>query len=276
VKFKFYPGGVMGDDKAVMRKMRVGQLHGAVVTAGGIMQAYPDIALYNLPMMFRDIAEVDAVRKVIDPKLMAGLEQNKFIGFGLAEVGFAYPMTQQRAASVGQMRAQKVWTPDNDTGALAAFEAFDISPIPLPMADVLAGLQTGLINSVATPPIGAIALQWYTQVQYGLELPLLYVYGLLTMSEKSFNKLEPAEQAIVREELSAVVAEVDASARKDHESATAALTKQGIAWIKPDAAELNEWLDLAAKARARLIANGYVSAQLYNEVEQVLAKVRGG
>ena len=120
VKFKFYPGGVMGDDKAVMRKMRVGQLHGAVVTAGGVMHAYPDINLYALPMAFESAAEVDAVRKVMDAKLMEGLAQKKFIGFGLAEVGFAYPMTQASASSVNGVRQMKVWTPDNDPGAIGS------------------------------------------------------------------------------------------------------------------------------------------------------------
>ena len=147
VKMKFYPGGVMGDDKAVLRKMRVGQLHGAVITAGGLVQAYPNISLYNMPMLFRGESEVDVVRAALDEVLMEGLRGKKYVGFGLAEVGFAYPMTQRRVTSVGQLRAGKVWTPDNDKGALLGFDAFDISPIPLPMSDVLAGLQTGLIDA---------------------------------------------------------------------------------------------------------------------------------
>ena len=89
VKLKFYPGGVMGDDKAVLRKMRVGQLHGAVLTSGGLSQVYPDINLYGLPMMFESDAEIDHVRSTLDEQRMAGLGQNKFVGFGFAEVGFA-------------------------------------------------------------------------------------------------------------------------------------------------------------------------------------------
>jgi TRAP-type C4-dicarboxylate transport system substrate-binding protein len=75
VKFKIYPGGVMGDDKAVLRKMRIGQLHGAALTSGGVMQPYPDIALYNLPLIFRNFAEADYVRHRMDAKLMAGLRE---------------------------------------------------------------------------------------------------------------------------------------------------------------------------------------------------------
>ena len=274
VKLKFYPGGVMGDDKAVLRKIRVGQLHGAVLTSGGLVQNYPDIALYNLPMLFRSNAEIDYVRKAMDEDLMDGLREQDFVGFGFAEVGFAYPMTQTPVSSVAQMQQLKVWTPDNDQGSLRAFEAFNISPIPLPMADVLAGLQTGLINSVASPPIGTIALQWYTQVQYGLELPLLYVYGLCVMAERPFEKLTAEQQTIVEEELRQAVRSADEAARRDHNSAKEALSKQGIQWQTPDEVEMTEWLRLAQTARQRLIDTDYVSAAMYEKTLALLKQFR--
>ncbi len=276
VKFKFYPGGVMGDDKAVLRKMRVGQLHGAVLTSGGLVQAYPDIALYNLPLMFRDNTEVDHVRDIMDQALIDGLRQKKYVGFGFAEVGFAYPMTQQPVTSVGQMRQRKVWTPDNDQGALEAFAAFDISPIPLPIADVLAGLQTGLIDSIGSPPIGTIALQWHTQVQYGLEVPLIYVYGTLAMAERAFNRLSDAHQAVVTEELGAAVRAVNDSARKDHLSAKQAISNQGISWLSPSEEEMSEWLTLAADARSATVEDGHISADLYDRVQALLQAHRAG
>ena len=178
VKFKIYPGGVMGDDKAVLRKLRVGQLHGAALTSGGVMQPYPDIVLYNLPLTFRSAAEVDYVRERMDTKLMAGLAEQKFVGFGVAEVGFAYPMMQQAVTSVAEFQDLRVWAPDNDPGAMKAYSSFNVTPIPLPIADVLTGLQTGLINTIGSPPIGAIALQWHTQISHSLNLPLLYVYAV--------------------------------------------------------------------------------------------------
>ena len=274
VKFKFYPGGVMGDDKAVMRKIRVGQLHGAVVTAGGLVQAFPDIVLYNLPLLFRSDAEVDYVRKNLDQEMMRRMQQKKFVGFGIAEVGFAYPMMQDAATSVGQIRQRKVWAPDNDPGALQAYKAFGISPIPLPIADVLGGLQTGLIDSIGSPPIGAIALQWHTQVGYALEVPLIYTYGTLAIAERPFKKLSEAEQAIVREELTAAVKAVDQSARSDHLSAKAAIAGQGIEWLQPNEAEMQEWHALAESARQTTVDNGFLSADLYEQVLTLLEQFR--
>ena len=266
----------MGDDKAVLRKMRVGPLHGAVVTAGGLVQNYPDIALYSLPMLFRDEAEVDHVRKIMDGELMAGLRQNKFVGFGFAEVGFAYPMMQQAGSSVSDIRGRKVWTPDNDPASLRAFQAFDIAPIPLPIADVLAGLQTGLIDSIGSPPIGAIALQWHTQVEHAIDLPLMYTYGLFAMTDKAFKRLDEAEQAIVEEEMGAAVRAADASARTDHESAKAALAKQGIQWSAPSETEFAEWNRLATAANEALVASGYISKPAYDRTMTLLNEFRAG
>jgi TRAP-type C4-dicarboxylate transport system substrate-binding protein len=274
VKLKIYPGGVMGDDKAVLRKLRVGQLHGAAMTSGGVMQPYPDIALYNLPLVFRDSAEVDYVRARLDKKLMAGLREQKFVGFGLAEVGFAYPMMKDPVTSVAGFQDRRVWAPDNDPGALKAYSSFNITPIPLPIADVLTGLQTGLIDSIGSPPIGAIALQWHTQVDYALDLPLMYVYGLFAITERAFNRMNESEQAIVTEELSAAVARVDAASRKDNDAANQALVDQGLQWLQPSDAERAEWYGIADGANQRLKANEYVSAAMFDELIALLQEDR--
>lgn len=276
VKVKIYPGGVMGDDKAVMRKMRVGQLHGAVVTSGALAQNYKDIGLYNLPLLFRDEAEVDHVRKVMDAELIAGLRKKKFVGFGFAEVGFAYPMTQSAATSVADLRGRKVWAPDNDPASLRAFNAFRISPIPLPIADVLAGLQTGLIDSIGSPPVGAIALQWHTQVQHAIELPLMYTYGLFAMTDRAFKRLSADEQRIVEAEMGAAVAAADKSARRDHNSAKTALAGQGIRWAQPSAVEYREWTELAQTATQKLVDEGFISEQAYNRTLTLLTEYRAG
>lgn len=274
VKFKFYPGGVMGDDKTVLRKMGLGQLHGAVLTSGGLVNTYEDIGVYNMPMLFRNEAEVDYVRERLDARLMQGLRAEKFVGFGFAEVGFAYPMVKTPATEVAEIRKRKVWVPDNDPASLQAFQAFDITPIPLPMADVLAGLQTGLINAIASPPVGTITLQWHTQVDYAVEIPLMYIYGLFAIAERPFEKLSADEQAIVSEELSKGVLEVDATSRRGHLVAKAALGMQGIDWLKPTAQAEQEWRDLAIAARKRMVDTGYISQGIFDELMGYLDEFR--
>ncbi len=274
VKLKIYPGGVMGDDKAVLRKLRVGQLHGAAMTSGGVLQPYPDIALYNLPLVFHDAEEVDYVRERLDDKLMAGLREQKFVGFGLAEVGFAYPMMKDPITAVADFQNRRVWAPDNDPGALKAYSSFNITPVPLPIADVLTGLQTGLIDTIGSPSIGAIALQWHTQVDYALDLPLMYVYGLFALTERAFNRLDEAQQVIVTEELKAAVARVDAMSRKDNVAADEALKSTGLQWLTPSSDELEQWYTMADEANLKLKANAYVSEAMFDELMALLQEYR--
>jgi TRAP-type C4-dicarboxylate transport system substrate-binding protein len=276
VSFKFYPGGVMGDDKAVLRKIRLGQLHGAVLTVGGLVQTYADIQLYGLPLVFESYDEVDYVRERLDPVLIEGLEEKGFVSFGLAEVGFAYAMSKRPVTSVDEVQAQKVWTPDGDPGSARALESFDVRPIPLAIADVLSGLQTGLINGVAMPPVGAIALQWHTQLAYLMDLPLLYVYGLLAVSGRSFDDLSADDRAVVRRVMGGVVAEVNARARRDHEGALQALLSQGLERTHPSAAEIAEWRSSARLANREMVADGLVSSELKARLDALLQEYRSG
>ena len=274
VAFKFYPGGVMGDDKAVLRKMRVGQLHGAVVTSGALVQVYADVGLYSLPMAFRSAAEADYVRRRLDGRLLAGLEKAGLVAFGFAEVGFAYAMSRTPLTSVADARTRKVWTPDNDPGSARALQAFGVTPIPLPIVDVLGGLQTGLIDCIAAPPVGAIALQWHTRVTHVLDLPLLYIYGLLAIDKGRFDGLAASDQEVVRKVMGEMVAKVNARSRRDHEQASAALANQGLAWLSASAEETAEWAALADQASARLVEEGYVSADLHQAMLEHLAAFR--
>ena len=274
VAFKFYPGGVMGDDKTVLRKIRLGQLHGAVLTAGGLTQTYTDIQLYNLPMVFASLGELDYVRTHMDPLLLEGLESKGYVAFGIAEVGFAYAMSKAAVETVREARAQKVWTPSGDPGSARAVAAFGIKPIALSIADVYSGLQTGLINGVAVPPVGAIALQWHTQLDHVLDVPLLYVYGLLTVSERQFEKLSEADQLLVREVMGDAVRQVNARSRKDHERAITALKSQGLVWHRPDAQVVHEWQTYAEQAIVKLVDEGFVSRPMYESLLRHLTDYR--
>jgi TRAP-type C4-dicarboxylate transport system substrate-binding protein len=271
IRFKFYPGGVMGDDRAVLRKIRIGQLQGGAFVAGSLSHIYPDSQVYGLPLKFSTFDEVDYVRKRMDPIIMSGLEKNGFVTFGLAEGGFAYIMSKAPIRTIGDLRRQKVWIPDNDRMSLEVLNAFDIAPIPLTLADVRAGLQTGLINTVTTPPIGALALQWHTQIKYLTETPIVYIYGFLTVDKKTFSALSPEDQNTLREVMGGVFREIDHLNRQDNLNALAALRNQGIQFVKPSPDALNEWHAKAAEIYKRLVEIGRISQHILDILDKNLA-----
>ncbi len=274
VTIKYYPGGVMGDDKAVLRKIRIGQLHGGAVVSGSLSRFYPDDQIYSLPLMFRSFKEVDYVRKHLDQRIAQGLEKGGFVTFGIAEGGFAYVMSKVPIRTVNEMRRQKVWIPDNDPMILEAVKAFDITPFLLSIADVRVGLQTGLINTVTTPPIGAVALQWHTQIKYLMYEPFLYIYGVLAVDRKAFEKISPDDQRIFRETMGRIFRELDRLNREDNVNALEALRKQGVEFIKPSGEELEKWYADAREIPKRLVNAGKLSQDMVNTLENLLKDYR--
>ena len=114
VKFKWYPGGVMGDDKAVLRKMRVGQLQGAALPMGELLSFYPDSQAYGIPFLFNSYDEVDYVRSQLDDSLITGFAEGGMEVLGIAEGGFGYFLTAEPVRVPADLQQQKVWVPQND------------------------------------------------------------------------------------------------------------------------------------------------------------------
>ncbi|MEM8499451.1 MAG: TRAP transporter substrate-binding protein DctP [Pseudomonadota bacterium] len=274
VKLKFYPGGVMGNDSAVLRKIRIRQLHGAALTGGSLRQFYPDVEAYSLPLLFRSFAEVDHVRQQMDSKILSGLADGGFISFGIAEGGLAYAMSDTPVTQVAQLREKKVWAPANDKAALQAMRAFDISPYPLELSNVLVSLQTGMINSVATSPIAAIALQWHTQVKYISDLPLMYFFATLVLEKRAFESLSTNDQNIVSQRLEESFAYIDQQNRMDNENAFSALQQQGLKVVNIPATDQQAWHQRADKATAKIIDDGLVSRDFYSEMQRLLDEFR--
>jgi TRAP-type C4-dicarboxylate transport system substrate-binding protein len=271
VKLKFYPGGVMGNDKTVMRKMRIGQLHGAALPSGPLASVYPDIELYSLPLFFRDYGEVAYVRERIDEKLKAGLAQAGFTALSITDGGFAYLLSRSAIRRTEDLPRAKIWIPEGDIMSQTAFEIAGVSPIPLPTADVYTALQTGLIDTVAAPPMSAIAFQWHTKVRTMTNVPLMYLIGIFTIDRRTFEALRPGDQIIVREEIENASQRLDAATRAGDASAVEALRNQGIEFVLPSSEqELERWRHISVEAMQRLRElNRYSDGLLDEMIEHV-------
>lgn len=277
VDFKFYTGGTMGNDRAVLNKIKIGQLQGGAVTGGSLSDVARDIQVYSLPLKFKSFDEVDYVRSKMDVPFSKALESAGFVNFGFAEGGFAYAMSKNApVSSIAALRKQRVWIPDNDRQSEEALKSFQVTPVPLSLADVLPSLQTGIIDTVASSPIGAVALQWHTQVKYLTDLPMSYFVGTLAIDHKAFSKLAPNDQAIVREVMSKVFRDIDQQNRKDNIAAYDTLLKQGVKQVKPSSQELAEWARFSNVASEQMEKQGIVSAQAASQFNAYLAAFRAG
>ena len=274
VGIRFYPGGTMGADQAVLRKMRIGQLQGGAILIGSLADVEPDVELYNLPLLFHDYHEVDAVRSVFDQRLLAGLKEHGLEAFGFVETGFVYLMSTRPVGSFADLEGRKIWMPEGDGISESIADAAGLSPVPLAIADVLTGLQTGLVDTVAAPPVGAVALQWFTKASYVTDLPVTYAYGTVVMADAALARLSAADRDVVREVLTATLAELDRSAREDTEQARQALARQGVTFVQPSDEMRQRWSSVAAAATQTLVGRQHYDPALLADIQRVLGEHR--
>jgi TRAP-type C4-dicarboxylate transport system substrate-binding protein len=217
---------------------------------------------------------VDYVRQKMDDGLRKGMEDAGLVPIGLTEGGFAYLLSQRKIASQDDLRKSKVWVPEGDMVNTAAFEAAGITPVPLPFADVYTGLQTGLLDTVATLPTAAIAFQWHTKVKTLTDFPVTYVLGVLAVNKKNFDELSAEDQQTVRSVMDATFLRLNRLNRSDNEGAREALRKQGIEFVTLSAEEQKRWQQFANTAIEQLKDKGVYTPALLDELRGYLMAYR--
>jgi TRAP-type C4-dicarboxylate transport system substrate-binding protein len=241
VQIRFYPGGVMGNDSQVLRKIRVGQLHGGAFTAGGLAERYGGMNIYGTPLLFRSFEEVDHVRAHIDAALQAKLEETGFVSFGFIEGGFANLMANYPIFGLADLERRKVWLPEGDTISALAMQALGLSPVALPITDVLPGMQTGLLDVVAASPVAALVLQWHTKVKFVTDVPVSYAMGIFAIDQRAYEAIAEEDRNVIRIVMEDVVRSLDRAARTDNVEARRAMESAGLTFVTASPAEVQSW-----------------------------------
>jgi TRAP-type C4-dicarboxylate transport system substrate-binding protein len=276
VELKLYPGGVMGDNATVLRKIKIGQLQGSAFTGGEASVITKDAEIYTVPFLFRSQEEADKVRAKVDPLLKDAVRKCGFELLGLSGGGFAYLMSTKDIRTRDDLKNAKVWVPQGDEIAELTFKTAGVTPVPLPLSDVYTSLQTGLIDTAANTDAGAIAFQWHTKIKHVVDMPEIYVVGELLIYNKAYDSLTPADQKVVSDEFAAGFSRLEKINRADNTSAREALKSQGITFYSPDAAEQKRWEGVGAETYKLLTAQHAFSPDLQKALDAALAEARGG
>ena len=274
VKIKYYGGGIKGDDAKVLAQIRIGQLQGGAFTPSALAAIYPDLNIYGMPLVFNSAEEAAYVRGHLDSRLQRGLEDAGFVNFGFAAGGFANLTSNEPVKSLADMKGKRVWVPEGDAMSRASMQALSLMPVTLPLTDVLTGLQTGLIDIVAIPPIVALLMQWHTKVKFVSELPLVYTFGFMAIDKKAFDKISTQDQAIVREVMGATYRKFDKANLVDNKGAFDALINSGIELIEFGAEEFAEVRSVLLKSNRQLGEKGEFSLTLYDEMMRHIEEYR--
>ncbi|MEZ4461919.1 MAG: TRAP transporter substrate-binding protein DctP [bacterium] len=271
VALKIYAGGVMGDESAMVRKMRTGQLDGGALTSVGLGDVNPELLVLQLPLTFRNYEELDFVRGKMSPTFTKLLEDKGFVLLHWGDVGFNYVFSNTPIARPEDFKKTKMWVWDLDPISKAVMEVSGVNGTLLGVPDVLPSLQTGVIDAFGNSPYGAVALQWHTKAKYVTDLKLACVIGGLVVSKKSWDALPEEHRKAIMEISEKNGKDLLTAIRKDNQSAIKTIAANGIESVKAE--DMPQWLAMAKKTRDALSGKLFPKA-LVDEMLGYLAEYR--
>lgn len=274
--FRFYAGGVSGDERDVVRKIRIGQLHAAGFTGVGLGEIAPMVRLLDAPFLVASAEEADFLVQRFDADFHKAFEENGYVLLGWAEVGLVYLFTGKPVASVEDLRGLKMWVWDGDPMAEALFSALDVNPIPLSVPDVRSSLETGLINGVYGSPMAVIALQWYQKARYRHSVPYTNANGAVVISKAFFETLPPAQRKILQVAASSHLRRLTEAGRRENAEALKTLEAQGVKTVSPASPSVVETYRAAGTAARRSLAGRVYPRALLERAERSLQEYREG
>ncbi|HAH31213.1 MAG TPA: ABC transporter substrate-binding protein [Elusimicrobia bacterium] len=276
VKFKIYAGGVSGDEKDVVRKIRLGQLQAAGFTGVGMGEIAPETRILDTPFLFRNAKEIDHIYTTLDADFRKIFEARGYILLGWAEVGNVNIFSTSPITKPEDLKAVKMWIWEGDPIAEATFASLKIRPIPLSITDVMTSLQTGMINGVYGSPLSVIALQWFSRMKYVFSPPIANAAGAVVVSKKSFDTLTKEDQKTMLELGDKYFKALTARSRKENEQSVDILKGKKLTFTVPAGPAVIAELERAGvEARQSLVGKLY-SKELLEKVEEALKTFRAG
>ncbi len=273
VKFKVYPGGVLGSESDVIRKIRVGQVHGSAFTGSGLTEIYPDLRAMGLPLLFQTHQEFNYVLDKLQPRLEEEFGKKGYVILGWPQLGFTYCFSRKEIRSVEDLRKAKPWMWGNDPIMSTVFKEARVNPVSVDVGDVLTGLQTGLLDTAFNTPLGVIALQWFTRLETMTDLPLTYSTGGLLVTKKSFGKMPANLQQMVKDICEKHIDRLSRETRKEDKEAIEVFKKEGIRVIQPTKEGLQQFRELSSQVEKKLRGKDF-SAEFHGLVMGYLEEYR--
>ncbi|EKD26660.1 MAG: DctP (periplasmic C4-dicarboxylate binding protein) [uncultured bacterium] len=265
VNFIFFPGGIAGDEKDIIRKMHYDKIHSTAFTGLGLGIILPEARILDIPFFFNNDSEVDKISDSMFDYFYKKFSEKGFELIAWSEVGWTYLFSNKNLSYLDDYPKLKMWAWEGDIIALKSLQNLGTNPISLSVGDVLTSLQTGLIDSIYSPPLASIAMQWNTKLKYMLKTPIVHASGAFLVTSKQFNLLSDGEKNIFKELCKKYMLRLTNLTRKENIDAIESMKKDGIIVVETDD-KLNSKFSEVSKTVSKELTGSLFDIELLNKI----------
>ena len=265
VRLRIYPGGIVGDERDMIRKMRIGQIHGAAISAEGLSEVNPQYTYCFIPLFFQGYEDIDFIRNQIKDDLVSGAEENGVKVLTMVDVGWVYWFTKDPVITPDDLKSQKIWTWAGDYKTAKLWDEAGFNAIPLSVPDVHSSLQTGLVNAMAFPPLYVAANQYFGITSNMLNMKWGILTAALVIDLKIWNRIKPKYQKIMQKVSDEIGLEYQLNNRKEEDDAVEVMKEYGLKVNDLSPEQLSEW-NILVESMYPLIRGNIVQEEIFDRV----------
>ncbi len=167
LKLNWYFNSQQGDEKAMIGKIRSGQLDGAAITGVGLSAIHKDAMALQMPGLCTTWKCIDSVRDATLPEFQAKFNKEGFVYLGVGDVGLARTMSKGKAIKTPKdLQTMKVYAWQDDVAAPVLTSTIGYTPVYSAVPSLLPALSSGRINVISVPCLAATQLQWWSHLDH--------------------------------------------------------------------------------------------------------------
>jgi TRAP-type C4-dicarboxylate transport system substrate-binding protein len=252
VELRVYPGGVLGGEEEMIRKMQRRGLDALAVSGAGLPQIDGIVECLQLPLFFDTYEELNAVRDAIALELEQSFERKGYKILSWAEAGWVHFFAKSPVRTPDDLRQLRLWIAAGAPESERMSKELGFRTVPLPVTDMLTGLQTGLIEVIDVPPLFALLDRTYDAAPYMTELRFAPLIAATVITLAAWERIDVRHRDRF---LQAAQDAVDTMREALHAAETAAIDEmvaRGLTVVELDRQALDDWRSEAARVYPQL------------------------
>lgn len=273
IKLRIYPGGSIGDETDMVRKMLIGQLQGAVLTSEGLGRIAPELRVLQLPLWYRSDEELDYVRAGILPELEVLFEKRGYKVLNWGDIGWIRLFTKAPAPAPVDLQSLKLFCWTGDQNICEAWRRQNFKPVPLAFTDIFSGLQSGMIEAVFTAPVPALSYQWFGLAPHMTDVKLFKMIGATVITAKAWRQIPEAIRPAVAKAATEAGRLNDIRIRGFEQESIEVMQSYGLT-VHPLDQDLRRQWEQRSQAAYPVLLDGLVPRELIAKAERLLAEYR--
>jgi TRAP-type transport system periplasmic protein len=254
VNFQFFLGGVAGDERDVIRKMKLGQMDAGTLTSIGLGQIARPTQILQVPGILENYKQLTHVREKLAGEFQEMFAHEGYTLLGWGDAGFARYFAKKPILTPQDLKSARPWVPRDDPALPELMKVIGANGVPLGIPEVFPALQTGMVDAVTVSAIAAVALQWFRFLTHvSKEAPVAIVSATVVRNDM-LKGLAPDHAKILIDTGKKAHAALVEQVMKEDERAYKTLLARGVKEFQAmgTPAQKKAWDDVSAEVIKRL------------------------